>query len=296
MTAKAATERAPSEGNLDSSRRGWPRDAIRVMAKSVFAAADLFTSQYPGPRILIYHQIAANPTLQMSIDPATFATQLEWMRRVGDVVSLEDALATPDVASSERTSFVLTFDDGYSGLYEHVFPVLRDAGIPFTLYVTSGHVDGTHSRPEPELSPLTWDAVRDMLGSGLMTVGAHTHTHPDLRGLSPDEVEHELEASDAMISSETGVEPRHFAYPKGYWSATAEPVVRRRYDSAVLGGGAPVTSATDHHRVCRVPVQLGDGEFFFRRKVVRGMRLEEWARSRMKGYTNPSSDAGGVDQ
>jgi peptidoglycan/xylan/chitin deacetylase (PgdA/CDA1 family) len=122
-----------------------------------------------------------------------------------------------------------------------------------------------------------------------MTIGAHTHTHPDLRDLSEERVRYEIETSDAIIEEKTGVRPRHFAYPKGYWSATAEPVIRSTYESAVLGAGEPFTASTDPHRICRVPVQLADGSWLFRRKLDSGMRLEEMVRSRLKGYENPPS-------
>jgi len=64
-------------------------------------------------------------------------------------------------------------------------------------------------------------------------------------------------------------------------------VVRANYSTAALGGGSPVTQHTDPFRIGRVPVQRSDRQFFFRRKVLRGMRLEERVRSLIKGYRNP---------
>lgn len=266
---------------------------IMTGAKSAFALADLALPRMPGPRLLIYHQVAPGHGPQMSVEPDVFRAQLSWLLARGEIVPLGEALGSPEDAGSERR-FVLTFDDGYRGVYEHVFPLLADRGVPFTLYVTTGLVDGTHPRPEPGLDPLDWAQIAEMVGSGLVTVGAHTQTHPDLRGLSRARIEAELDLSNETIERETGVKPSHFAYPKGYWSEVAEPLIRQRYASAVLGAGEPVTSRTDPHRVCRVPVQRADRMFFFRRKIARGMRLEEWARSRVKGYANPSGLEGGL--
>lgn len=254
--------------------------ALRATSKAVFATADLFLGGWPGPRILIYHEINENPIREMDLSPEVFARQAQWLTSHGRVVGLEDAIANAgDPASS--SAFVLTFDDGYGGLYRHAYPILRDSGLPFTLYLTSQLV-------EDRGGGLGWDEVNAMAESGLLTVGAHTHTHPDLRELSTEQVEHEISTSNGLIEERTGTKPLHFAYTKGYWAEAAEPVLRRHYATAVLGAGPPIDSTTDPLRLSRVPVQKSDGYFFFKRKMKRGLRMEEWARARLKGYKNPS--------
>ena len=88
---------------------------------------------------------------------------------------------------------------------------------------------------------MSWDQVDDMLSTGLVTLGAHTHTHPDLRGLGVEQIEEEIGESNHLIEARTGQAPMHFAYPKGLWDEGAEKVVRANYSTAVLGGGSPVT-------------------------------------------------------
>ena len=90
-----------------------------------------------------------------------------------------------------------------------------------------------------------------------------------------------------LIDARTGQAARHFAYPKGYWDPEAERVIRRYYDTAVLGAGAPVTATTDRYRIHRVAIQAGDGYLFFKRKIRGGMRLEERVRGAVKGYKRP---------
>jgi peptidoglycan/xylan/chitin deacetylase (PgdA/CDA1 family) len=291
-TSPPVDVRFDEAGSIEAQSRDRSGDLVRVAAKSVFSLADLLVGRMPGPRILIYHELTPVRGPQMCLDPHLFGRQLEWMADHGEIVSFEDALAEPQ---GDVLRFVLTFDDGYAGVFEHAFPTLRRRAIPFTLYITTGLVDrdgvGEHG-----LEPLGWDQVTEMMGSGLMTLGAHTHNHPDLRGLPVAQIETELDRSNEVITDRTGVHPKHFAYPKGYWSADAEPLVRERYETAVLGGGEAVTSSTDRHRICRVPVQRSDGMFFFKRKMLRGMRFEEMARAKAKGYVNPPSAAEGVGE
>jgi len=261
------------------------REVLRTAAKGSFAAADLFLGDWPGPRILIYHQIGAGSGLQMDLSTEMFRGHVEWLLDHGRIVGLGDALSAADDPES-KGRFVLTFDDGYADFYENGFPLLRELGIPFTLYLTSGHIE-TGELLHPGDRPLSWHQVDDMLSTGLVTLGAHTHTHPDLRGLSVEEIEEEVGESNRLIEARTGHYPEHFAYPKGLWDQTAETVVRANYSTAVLGGGSPVTQDTDPFRIGRVPVQRSDRQFFFTRKMARGMRMEERVRSLVRGYRNP---------
>jgi peptidoglycan/xylan/chitin deacetylase (PgdA/CDA1 family) len=188
--------------------------------------------------------------------------------------------------------FVLTFDDGYRDLYTTAFPILAERGLPFTLYLTTHPVEtGDPLTDSDQAAPLTWDQVNEMLESGLMTLGAHTHRHVDLREYGPTRIAAELDRSNQLIEKRTGVHPRHFAYPWGYWSEDAEPLVRVRYDTATLGAGPPITEDTDLHRLHRIPVQRSDGMTFFRRKLDTGMQLEEKVRRRLRGYEGVSGDA-----
>ena len=126
-----------------------------------------------------------------------------------------------------------------------------------------------------------------MMDSGLMTLGAHTHRHVDLRDISLDHIAEELETSDRLIQERVGVVPRHFAYPWGYWSTTAESLVAERYATAALAFVGSITTQTDAFRLPRLPIQQSDGMFFFKQKVRTGLRAEEWMRQRVNGYQRP---------
>ena len=74
-----------------------------------------------------------------------------------------------------------------------------------------------------------------------------------------------------------GVAATHFAYPKALMgSPAADRAVRARFASAALAGGRVNRPGhTDEHRLARTPVQLSDGERWFRRKAHGGLALEE---------------------
>lgn len=270
------------------ARRTLKASFLRL-AKTGFSVADLALGEWPGPRVLIYHQVGSGMRGQMDVPSPSFREQMEWLSERGRFVRLEDVLAEAGAADADK-AWVVTFDDGYDDIYRHAFPLLANLEIPFTLYLTTSYIE-SQQRYDNGAAPLTWAQVNEMIGSGLVTLGAHTHTHPDLRRLSRDEIAGELDRSNDLIAERTGVEPRHFCYPKGFWSAEAEREIVPRYDTATLGAGAPVTPQTSPYRICRVPVQRSDGLAFFKRKVKTGMRLEESARRVIKRYGVPSPES-----
>ena len=270
-----------TRGDTRSEKGRLTRRAL----KAALAVPELAAKRRPGPRILIYHQVGTNLGREMEIATEAFADQIRYLEAEGTIVSLNDAIARMGTPDDDRL-FVLTFDDGYADMHANAFPLLRDRRIPFTLYITTLPIEDS-AVTEPGAPPLTWGQIGEMLASGLVTIGAHTHSHPDLRYLNADAVAAELDESNALILDRLGVQPRHFAYPKGWWSAGAEPEVRKRYATAVLGEGPPNRPGTDLRRLHRLAVQKSDGMRFFRRKLATGLVLEDRVRRIARSYHGP---------
>jgi peptidoglycan/xylan/chitin deacetylase (PgdA/CDA1 family) len=94
------------------------------------------------PKVLMYHRFSeqASPGC---VQRAEFARQVDYLARHFNVMRMDqvfDALAT-DPAGLDN-AVVITVDDGYLDFYEIAFPVLRAAGLPATLFLTTRFVDG----------------------------------------------------------------------------------------------------------------------------------------------------------
>lgn len=73
-----------------------------------------------------------------------------------------------------------------------------------------------HSSGSPtDNDPLTWEMVREMHQSGLLTVGAHTDSHRALSKLTEDSVAQEFASNVDDIERSVGLRPVHAAYPYG---------------------------------------------------------------------------------
>jgi len=249
--------------------------------------ADPAYGRLGGPRLLVYHQIDAGLGREMEVPLATFERQLEWLQQHTQVVSLDTAVARRGEPDSHKLT-VLTFDDGYDDMYQLAYPLLKDANVPFTLYLTTHPTEsGEPLFPGGKANPVTWAQVEDMASSGLMTLGAHTHRHPDLTQTDAGTIGRDLEESHRLIEERMGVRPVHFCYPYGWWSKVAHDHVEQLYETATLGSGSSFDADTDLLKINRVPVQLADGMIFFKRKVRMGLHLEDRLRRRFKGYHGP---------
>jgi peptidoglycan/xylan/chitin deacetylase (PgdA/CDA1 family) len=246
---------------------------------------DRLLTSPPGPRILIYHQVGEGSALQINVAFEDFRRQMTWLVENKEIVDLDTALRRWEEPGASQL-VAITFDDGFRSLYTSAYPLMKDMAIPFTLYVTTSII-GLEDWGGRGAS-LDWDQLKEMMDSGLMSLGAHTHSHPDLRRITVREIKREIQMNDEIVATRLAVIPAHFAYPWGYWSESADALVRDRYGSAVLGSPRAMRrSSFDPHAVHRLPIQLSDGVRWFRARLEGGLLVEEEIRRSLRGYRGP---------
>ena len=219
----------------------------------------LLPARSGGTIILGYHLVGAGTDLAIDLPAVDFRRQMEELAKTCEVVSLSKTLAEPEGGFSRRRPRVaLTFDDGYENQYAAAWPVLRELNLPCTLFVQVDFVAGKHPgaiRSGPPLPPLTWEQTAEMAASGLVEIGSHTCTHPDLRRLPESELRHELGDSKRQLEDRLGRPVESFCYPRGLRSLRVEREVVRHYRAAVVRGGRAVWPGTSPYRLQRVPIR-----------------------------------------
>lgn len=233
-----------------------------------------------GVCFLIYHKAGGQLPLDIDLPVPLLRRQLAYLAQTGRVVTYERALELlTDGEAPGDDLYVLTFDDGYKDFYEQVFPLLTEFGLPTTLFVATGFVEGDFSPLTDSRLPVeavTWEMLRELRESKLITLGAHSHSHRTLAGQPADRVREDLLRSRELFHQHLGQVPEHFAYPRGVWDGDVERQVRGMYRSAVIGGGEKaVASGFDPYRIPRIPIRTSDGWFFFRAKVRGWLAAEE---------------------
>lgn len=229
---------------------------LRKAAKAAVLPAGLSGRRHAGDfAVLLYHRVGAG-TREIDVSRDAFQAQMETLAASGDAVSLDEALAGAG-------GVVVSVDDGYRDFYDVVFPRLVEYRVPAILYLTTGLVGGNGDGSES----LTWSQLRDVVESGLVTVGAHTHTHVNLARVSASEGRKEMSRSKRIIEDELATECIHFAFPWSMASAQSEAAARELFKSSALLWGTNRRSRIDPHRLGRTPVLRSDGALFFKAKL-----------------------------
>ena len=159
--------------------------------------------------------------VQYSVLKSEFKEQIDTLTQAGAVFLNEEQLLKAKANNEFPEKCVwISFDDVDTSVYENAFPILKEAGVPFTLFVIAGHVG---SDDFSNLEMASWDQLREMKESGLADFGSHTFDMHRFESETPvfllpeqaEEFKKDLKKSVDTIESELDITVKSFAYPYG---------------------------------------------------------------------------------
>ncbi len=182
--------------------------------------------------ILTFHSIEASRSV-LSFDARLFEALLAELAKKAIPICDLDTLLKSDATNG----IAITFDDGMKSVYQNALPILQAYQVPAHVFLTTGFIGGDCGRGQqhanvPSFEMLSWKEVEALHLAGVHIEG-HTHTHPDMRSLTGDQIAEECGRADEMITSRLGRKPRYFAYPFGYHNRMARDFVRGCYSGSV---------------------------------------------------------------
>jgi peptidoglycan/xylan/chitin deacetylase (PgdA/CDA1 family) len=223
--------------------------------------------------IVYYHRIGACDHLTRPSE--SFRQDVDYLSTHFDCLTLHDLCTRLDEGRPlNRPLAVITFDDGYRDNYTLALPILKQAMVPATLFVSTGYIGTQRVFPHDERAvsagrslradwpKLSWDDLRDMQDQG-MEIGSHTVEHVSAARVPLPQLEHELSSSLQALNRELGVRPRAFCFPWGTASDigpdAASAVRRAGYYAAVTTVPGEVSQQSDRFALPRI--DLGNGAF-----------------------------------
>jgi O-antigen/teichoic acid export membrane protein/peptidoglycan/xylan/chitin deacetylase (PgdA/CDA1 family) len=176
---------------------------------------------------------AADPE-NLCVAPDRFRTQLGLLLDAGfEIVTVAELAERAGGGEPPPGLASLSFDDGLEDNHRVLLPILREFGVPATVYVTTGFIGQPNPWMEGRARYMTADELRE-LGAAGIELGAHSVNHPDLSALSEEECDREVAGSVADLRAVTGAEVRTFAYPFCRYDDAAVAAVRRSGLSAAV--------------------------------------------------------------
>jgi peptidoglycan/xylan/chitin deacetylase (PgdA/CDA1 family) len=226
------------------------------------------------------------PNRLLEVTPEFLAGVIRYLRRSGlEPVSLDEMHRRMTERDFSRRFVCITFDDGYRDTLKWAYPILKEADVPFAIYVPTSfpdrlgelwwlvleaviarndhiglQIDGGNrtfdcrtvaekralfdeiywwlrSRPtEAEMRDvvrnlagcyhidlaafceelcMNWEELAELATDPLVTIGAHTVSHPMLAKLPKETVRSEMDMSRSIIEAALSVRPQHLSYPIG---------------------------------------------------------------------------------
>ncbi|HHH47870.1 MAG TPA: poly-beta-1,6-N-acetyl-D-glucosamine N-deacetylase PgaB [Gammaproteobacteria bacterium] len=248
--------------------------AVLLLALAMPASAELLVLSYHEAS----HAVGRDKGFKaMMLDTTELAAQFSWLKEHGYVaVDVDDLLAAQ---KGERPlpekAVLLSFDDGYAGMYEQVYPLLRAFDYRAVLAVVGKWQETPANEPvmygtEPVSRDyfLSWQQIREMVASGYVEVASHSYdlhrgvlanpqgnTLPaavsmiyDARtGQYESEAEYrarirrDLKRNADLIARRTGQRPRVMVWPYGAYNRVTIEIAREL--------GMPVTMSLEDDKV-----------------------------------------------
>lgn len=153
---------------------------ILMIGFIIYEIATVNNTYYIGEKnlqipIFVYHDLVEDESDiefdYMQTPVKTFEKQITGLMKLGyKPISYEDLVKYKNgEIAIPKWSFLITFDDGYTGVYKYAYEIAKKYNIPITSFAIDDKVGQT--------GYYTWEQAKEMKDSGLVSVYSHGLTH-----------------------------------------------------------------------------------------------------------------------
>jgi len=206
--------------------------------------------------VLLYHRFGENAYPSTNVQLEQFESHIRLLKDGNyNFMSLQEAATrVKNRQDFPSRTVIITVDDAYKSVFTHGWPMLKAAGIPMTLFVSTDPVDEKHS------NYMSWDDVRQLQADGV-EIGHHTASHLHMVHAGIDIARTDVRRASKQFKQELGTVPRIFAYPYGEYNTEMKTMVEAEgFDAAFAQFSGPIAATEDTFALPRFPVNERYGD------------------------------------
>lgn len=196
---------------------------IAITSFIIYEITTVDNTYYVGEKnlqipIFVYHNLVQDESqieydyMQTTVD--IFEKQITTLMKMGyKPITYQDLLDYKNGTKAlPKWSFIITFDDGYSGIYDYAFEMAKKYNIPMTSFLIDDKVG--------EAGYYTWEQAKEMHDSGLMSIYSHGYTHAEYDKESVDKLVTDTENAYQSLVKNLEDEDllKVFTYPYGLYT------------------------------------------------------------------------------
>ena len=191
-------------------------DYVPEVETKYLSRGGLTVKGYQTVPVLSYHKFSKDKVSTLTVKEVAFEEQMKFLKDNDyNVITLDQLLNFLEFKGEiPEKSVVITFDDGWSSVYDIAYPILKKYGFPATLFVYTEFIGGKRA--------LSWKEIKELAVNGI-DIQCHSVTHRNLTVLNEkesfkdyfDSINREIFQSRQMIEKRINKKCKYLAYPYG---------------------------------------------------------------------------------
>ena len=210
-------------------------------AQANLAPSTKISMNEQGAIVVLFHRFGENKYPSTNIRTEQLDAFILYLKNNDyKVLPLKDIIQSIQSGKSlPPKTIAITVDDSFKSVYTVAYPKFKEAGFPFTIFVSTEQVNAGN----PNYT--SWSDIIAMSNTGV-DIQNHTVTHPHMVGKGGTEITQEITDSQKQILSHTGIQPTIFAYPYGEADISTMDLIKSLGFSASFGQYSGVINSTSN--------------------------------------------------
>ena len=214
---------------------------ILVLFFIILYPLDVFSDE-PGIISLMYHRVGEGKYPSTNVSTDMFKEHLQIIESNG-LKFIEPEQFKNQILEGKPFSeryILLTVDDAFKSFYQNAWPVLKEKKIPFILFVNTREITSNHS------NYMSWDQIRELRDSGLVTIGGHSWSHEYFVNMKLEDVKQDIQKSHQDYQKQLKKIPDLYAHTFGETSSDIIKIIRDFNYKVIFGQHSGVISQNEN--------------------------------------------------